>query len=145
MKVKIKSLVNIIGHEELFIIPITYNNTFLLGLNFYEEREGGRTARFVIVQDKYGEIDHKTKIISGDKGIVEAIGVEDDYKILAQYIKIEKFLKTNRLPIFVNVQIIQNHEYSRGIQGYLNYVSRYGEIDTLLLKDKIKLEIEELI
>ncbi|AWR96605.1 hypothetical protein DFR86_02920 [Acidianus sulfidivorans JP7] len=146
MKVKIKSLVNVVGHEELYVIPITYNGIFLLGLNFYEEVEGGRTARFIIVKDNYGEIDDKVRIISGYKGIVEAEGIEEDYKTLSKYIKIEKTLKSNRIPIFVNIEIKQNSEnYARGIQGYLNYISKYGEINPLQLKDKIKLEIEELI
>lgn len=148
MKIKIKSTINIIGHEELYVIPITSNKSFLLGLNFYEDIQGGRTARFIIAYDKYGEI-NDTSIISGDKGIVEAELVEESYSILSSYIKIDKYLKTNKLPFFINIEIKKENQledrYSRGIQGYLNYVRKYGEIDAIKIKDIIKLDVEELI
>lgn len=145
MKIKIKPTLNIIGHEELYVIPITVNKSYLLGLNFYEDVEGGRTARFVIVLDRYGEI-NDTCIISGDKGVVEALGVEEDYRVLSKYVKIEKYLKGNRLPFFVNIEVKkQIDHYERGIQGYLNYISKYGVINARRLQNVIRLEVEELI
>ncbi len=139
MKVKIKPLLNIIGHEELYVIPIERNSDYLLCLNFYEDIAGGTLARFVIVLDKYNEI-NSIKVIEGDKGVVEVSGIKEDFDLLKKHIKLPKILVTTRIPLFTNIKIKNRPEtFDRGVTGYLNYVKKYGEIKQLDLK--IDLEI----
>ncbi|BDC18158.1 hypothetical protein [Acidianus sp. HS-5] len=143
MKVKIKSILNVIGHEELYVIPITSSGKYLLGLNFYEDIEGGRVARFVLILDKYGEIT-STKVIEGDKGVVLAEGIKEDMEKLSKIIKIEKKMITNRIPLFVNIKVKNSPEtQDRGIKGYENYVKRYGEIQVSKLTGQVTLDVIE--
>ncbi|BFH73643.1 hypothetical protein SJAV_15870 [Sulfurisphaera javensis] len=143
MRVKINPLINIIGTEELIILPITRKEDFLLALNFYEDTLGGRLARFILVLDKYREINYEETIIKGDKGVVEAEGVEEDFKKLSNLIKIEKYLRSNRLPLFINIEILKDADVNeRGVRGFINYISKYGKIDIERIKDKIELIIE---
>ncbi|MFP3217631.1 MAG: hypothetical protein RXQ99_03380 [Acidianus sp.] len=146
MKVKIKSILNVIGHEELYVIPIACNGKYVLGLNFFEDIEGGRVARFVLIMDKYGEI-NSIKVVEGDKGIVIAEGVRDDMDAVSKVIKIDRKMVTNRIPLFINIKVKSFSEtQDRGIRGYENYIKRYGEIDPSKLKGVIKLDvIEEIV
>lgn len=143
MRVKINPLVNVLGREELIIIPITRNGDFLLSLNFYEDIEGGRLARFVLVQDKYEEIKEKESIILGDKTIVFAEGIEEDFKKLQQIIKVDRHLRSNRIPLYINIEVLKDANiHERGVKGYINYISKYGKIEIEKLKNSISLEIE---
>jgi hypothetical protein len=146
MKVKIKSILNVIGHEELYVIPVACNGKYVLGLNFFEDIEGGRVARFVLIMDKYGEI-NSIKVVEGDKGIVIAEGVRDDMDAVSKVIKIDRKMVTNRIPLFINIKVKSFPEtQDRGIRGYENYIKRYGEIDPSKLKGIIKLDvIEEVV
>lgn len=144
MHVKINPIVNIIGREELIVIPIVRNGDFLLALNFYEDVQGGRLARLVLIQDKYGEIrEGEESAIRGDKAIVFAEGVEDDYKKLQQLIKIDRYLRSNRIPLFINIEVLKDVDISeKGVRGYINYISKYGRIDAKKLANVLSLEIE---
>ncbi|AWR93382.1 hypothetical protein [Acidianus brierleyi] len=141
MRVKIKPLLNIIGHEELYVIPIKRNGDYLLCLNFYEDIIGGTLARLVIVLDKYNEI-NSIKVIEGDKGIVEVFGIKEDFDLLKKQIRLPKILVSTRIPFFINIKIKNQPEtLDRGITGYLNYVKKYGEIKPL----NLNLDLEILV
>ncbi len=141
MRVKIKSLLNIIGHEELYIIPIKRNRDYLLCLNFYEDVAGGTLARLVIVLDKYNEI-NSIKVIEGDKGTVEASGTKEDFDLLKKQMKLPKILVSSRIPFFINIKIKNQPEtLDRGVVGYLNYIKKYGEIKPF----NLNLDLEVLI
>ncbi len=143
MKVKIKSILNIIGHEELYVIPITSSGKYLLGLNFFEDIEGGRVARFVLIMDKYGEI-NSIKVVEGDKGVVFAEGVKEDMDKLSKIIKMDKKMITNKIPLFVNIKVKNSPEtQDRGIKGFENYVKRYGEVQVPKHIDQITLDVIE--
>ncbi|WP_052349427.1 hypothetical protein [Candidatus Acidianus copahuensis] len=109
MKVKIKPILQIVGHEELVVIPISIYGKYVLGLNFYEDVDGGRLARLVLVMDKYGEITG-ISVIEGDKGVVSAFGVKETFLELSKAIKIERKLETSRLPFFVNIKKKMNQK-----------------------------------
>lgn len=143
MHVKINALVNVIDNEELIILPIDKNGDFVLALNFYEDIPGGRQARLVIVYDKYDEINFKETIIKGDKAIVEAYGVDEDMKKISEIIKIDRYLRSNRVPFYVNIEILKDADINaRGVRGYINYINKYGEISIEQLKNVVKLIIE---
>ena len=143
MRAKINPILNIIGREELIIIPITRNGDFLLALNFYEDVEGGRVARFVLIQDKYEEIREEETAIRGDKAIVFVEGIEEDYRKLQQVIKIDKYLRSNRIPLFINIEVLKDVDIrEKGVKGFINYVSRYGKIDVHKLNNIVSLEID---
>jgi len=144
MRVKINAIAKIIGTEELIIIPITRNGDFVLALNFYEDVEGGRLARFVLVYDKFGEIDYMETIIRGDKIIVTAEGIEEDFKKISNLIKIDKYLKSNRIPLFVNISVLKDANINeRGVKGFINYVAKFGRIDVTKVRNVVQLTIEE--
>lgn len=146
MKVKINPILHIVGREELIILPITRVKDYVLSLNFYEDTPGGRLARFVLVLDRYGEINDRETIIRGDKGIVIAEGVEEDYKKISQIVKIERYLRSNRIPLFINVEVLKDADTSqRGVKGFINYVMKYGKIDVEKIKGAVELIIEESI
>jgi len=143
MRAKINPLLNIIGREELIVIPITRKGDFLLSLNFFEDIDGGRVARFVLIQDKYGEIRDEETAVRGDKAIVFVEGIEEDYKKLQQVIKIDKYLRSNRIPLFVNIEVLRDVDIrEKGVKGYINYISRYGKIDVHKLANIVSLEID---
>ena len=143
MRVKINPIANVIGREELIIIPITRKGDFLLALNFYEDIEGGRLARFVLIQDKYEEIREEETAIRGDKTIVFAEGVEEDLKKLQQVIRIDRYLRSNRIPLYVNIEVLRDVDIrEKGVKGYINYISKYGKIDVHKLTNIVSLEIE---
>lgn len=77
MLIKLKSLAKLAGKERLVLIPLSESGRFVLGLNFFEDVEGGREARFVIAEDRYGEL-NDVKVIEGDKVLVRAEGVRED-------------------------------------------------------------------
>ena len=143
MRAKINPILNIIGSEELIIIPITRTGDFLLALNFYEDVNGGRLARFVLIQDKYEEIRGEETALRGDKAIVFVEGIEEDYKKLQQVIKIDKYLRSNRIPLFVNIEVLKDVDIrEKGVRGFINYISKYGKIDVHKLANIVNLEIE---
>ncbi|NON61243.1 hypothetical protein [Acidianus sp. RZ1] len=145
MKVKIKPILQIVGHEELVVIPISIYGKYVLGLNFYEDIDGGRLARLVLVMDKYGEITG-ISVIEGDKGVVSAFGVKETFLELSKAIKIERKLETSRLPFFVNIKKKNEPETEdRGITGYKNYMMLNPNVDFSKIKDIVKLEVEELV
>jgi len=144
MLVKINPIVNVIGKEELIVIPIVRNGDFLLALNFYEDVQGGRLARLVLIQDKYSELkEGEESAIRGDKAVVFAEGVEEDYRKLQQLIRIDRYLRSNRIPLFINIEVLKDVDITeKGVKGYINYISRYGKIDAKKLVNALTLDVE---
>ena len=145
MKVKIKPIANLAGHERLVVIPLAVSGKYLLGLNFYEDVEGGRLARFVLVEDKYGEV-NGIKLVEGDKVMVRAEGVREDMDKLSKTIRIERYRVTENIPLILNPRIDARIEgEDRGVRGYLNYVNRFGKPDPRKLEGLITLSVEEVL
>ncbi|BCS92751.1 hypothetical protein L3N51_00643 [Metallosphaera sp. J1] len=145
MKVKIKAIANLSGHERLAVIPLAVHGKYLLGLNFYEDVEGGRLARFVLVEDKYGEV-NDVRVVEGDKVIVRAEGVREDMERLSKVIRVERTRVTENIPLILNPRVESRIEgEERGVRGYLNYVNRYGKPDLRKLEGVISLSVEEIL
>ncbi|MCI2415636.1 MAG: hypothetical protein MPF33_10430 [Candidatus Aramenus sp.] len=143
MEIKIKPILNVIGHEEFFAIPIARQKNYLLALNFYEDVVGGNLARFVLILDKYEEV-NSIKVVEGDKGVVEAYRVKEAFDEIRKQVRLPKILVTPRIPFFVNIKVKNKPEtMDRGVVGYLNYVNKYGEIKAKLTLSDLK--IEELV
>lgn len=143
MEIKIKPILNVIGHEEFFAIPIARQKDYLLALNFYEDVAGGNLARFVLILDKYEEV-NSIKVVEGDKGVVEAYHVKEAFDEIRKQVRLPKILVTPRIPFFVNIKVKDKPEtMDRGVVGYLNYVNKYGEIKAKLTLSDLK--IEELV
>ncbi|AWS00529.1 hypothetical protein [Metallosphaera hakonensis] len=145
MLIKLKSLAKLAGKERLVLIPLSESGRFVLGLNFFEDVEGGREARFVIAEDRYGEL-NDVKVIEGDKVLVRAEGVREDVDKISRSIKIEKFRYTNWIPLILSPQISSKIEgLDRGVLGYINYVERYGKPDLNKLRGVVTLSVEEIL
>jgi hypothetical protein len=146
MKVKIKSVIKVEGTEELIVIPLNYYKNYVLGLNFFEDIPNGRLARFVIIIDRYGELNDKDVVmLKGKKGYVETEGVNKDFEILEKYIRIERKNISSLLPLLFDIEvtdIIVSEE--RGVRGYFNYINKYGNINFKLLKGLINFTVEEI-
>ena len=143
MKVRIKSVVKVVGEEELIVIPLARKGDFVEALNFYEDIPGGRVARLVLIYDKYGEIsDEPSPIgIKGKKAYLEAKGVEEDLNEIKRVIPIEREVKSDVVPLFIDIQILSDvSTSSRGVRGFINYISRHKDVNFNALKGVIKLE-----
>ncbi|AEB95607.1 hypothetical protein [Metallosphaera cuprina] len=145
MKVKIKSVVNPIGWERLVVIPLTSSGKYVLGLNFFEDVEGGRQGRFVVVIDKFDEL-NDIKLVEGEKALVEAAEVRHDYNKISKVLRIEKFRLSSFIPLFFNVSVKSQIEgEDRGIMGYLNYINKFGIPDLKDIRNLIQLSVEEIL
>ncbi len=143
MEIRIKPILNVIGHEEFYAIPVARNGDYLLALNFYEDIAGGNLARFVLILDKYEEVS-SIKVVEGDKGVVEALRVKEAFDEIRKQIRLPKILVTPRIPLFINIKVKDKPEtMDRGVIGYLNYVQKYGEIRVKLSLSELK--VEELV
>ncbi|AAK42587.1 hypothetical protein SULI_01225 [Saccharolobus solfataricus] len=147
MKIKLKSLVRVIGEEELAVIPLAENEYYVECLNFYEDVEGGRQARLVVVVDKYGIIrQDQVNFIKGKKTFVDAIGVEDDFRKINSVLKLDRVARMFKVPLYFDIEIVEKPDVSkRGIRGLYNYLSVHKEIDIGKLRGLVNLSIEELV
>ncbi|QKR00564.1 hypothetical protein GWK48_09395 [Metallosphaera tengchongensis] len=144
MKVKIKSLGYLKGRDSLVVIPLAESGKYVLCLNFFEDVEDGRLARFVIVEDKYGELTD-VKLVEGDEVMVEAEEVKGDMDTLSKLIRIERARKSSVVPLFINVEVKDEiRGDGRGVRGYFNYVRKYGQINLQKLRGKLTLSFEEV-
>ncbi|AHC50965.1 hypothetical protein SUSAZ_02505 [Sulfolobus acidocaldarius SUSAZ] len=145
MNVKIKPVVNVLGVEELIILPITRNREYLLSLNFYEDVLGGRMVRIVLVLDKYNEIMNDITAIKGKKAVVEASGIKEDMDKLSKIIHIDNRSVTDRIPIYFDIEILKDVDTSqRGVRGFINYVHAYGKPDLSKILNSLQLNVEEI-
>ncbi|WP_278464932.1 hypothetical protein [Saccharolobus islandicus] len=147
MKIKLKSLAKVVGEEELAVILLAENEYFIECLNFYEDVEGGRQARLVVIVDKYGIIrQDQVNFIKGKKTFVDAIGIEDDFRKIQSVLKLDRIARMFKVPLYFDVEIIEKPDVSkRGIKGFYNYLSVHKEIDMSKLKGLVSLSIEELV
>jgi hypothetical protein len=147
LKIKLKSLAKVVGEEELAVIPLAENEYFIECLNFYEDVEGGRQARLVVIVDKYGIIrQDQVNFIKGKKTFVDAIGIEDDFRKIQSVLKLDRIARMFKVPLYFDVEIIEKPDVSkRGIKGFYNYLSVHKEIDMSKLKGLVSLSIEELV
>ncbi|MCH4815257.1 MAG: hypothetical protein QXY87_06040 [Saccharolobus sp.] len=147
MKVKLKSLAKVVGEEELAVIPLAENEYFIECLNFYEDVEGGRQARLVVIVDKYGIIrQDQINFIKGKKTFADAIGIEDDFKKIQSVLKLDRIARMFKVPLYFDIEILEKPDVSkRGIKGFYNYLSVHKEIDIGKLKGLVSLSIEESI
>ncbi|MEM0068191.1 MAG: hypothetical protein QW281_00700 [Saccharolobus sp.] len=147
MRIKIKSIAKVMGEEELGVICLAENEYFIECLNFYEDVEGGRQARLVIVFDKFGYIDqNKINFIKGKKTYIEAEGVEEDFEKIGKVIKMERVARMYRVPLYLDIQIVDKPDLTqRGVKGVYNYLKVHKEIEINKLKGIINLELEELV
>ncbi|AOL17126.1 hypothetical protein BFU36_10895 [Sulfolobus sp. A20] len=143
MKIKIKSIVKPIGEEELSIIPLAENGVFVECLNFYEDIEGGRQARLVVVLDKYGDIKFdQINYIKGKKTYIDAEGVDEDFNSIKKIIKLDRIARMYRVPLYFDIQIVDNPDMnSRGIKGLINYLAVHKEINITSLRNVVRLEV----
>lgn len=143
MKVRIKSVVKIVSIEELIVIPMSRNGDFVEALNFYEDVPGGRAGRLVVIHDKYGEISDEPVVIAirGEKAYIEAKNIEEDFDKIRRVIPLEKVVKGNVVPFYVNIQVLKEVDTnSRGVRGFVNYLSKYGNVNFSVLKGIVSLE-----
>jgi hypothetical protein len=147
LKIKLKSLAKVVGEEELAVILLAENEYFIECLNFYEDVEGGRQARLVVIVDKYGIIrQDQVNFIKGKKTFVDAIGIEDDFRKIQSVLKLDRIARMFKVPLYFDVEIIEKPDVSkRGIKGFYNYLSVHKEIDMSKLKGLVSLSIEELV
>ncbi len=145
MRVKIKSLVHIEGEEELVIIPVTKNGSYILAINFYEDVPEGRSLRLVIIYDKYDMIPLDSfSFIKGKKTYVDAEGIEEAIKLISSVIRVERRVPMYSLPLFFDIEVLNEVDANvRGVKGFINYVNKYGNIDISKLKNLVPLEIVE--
>ncbi|MEM0374505.1 MAG: hypothetical protein QXV69_07090 [Sulfolobaceae archaeon] len=146
MRVKIKPIVNVVGEEELIIIPITKSRDYYLCLNFFEDIPEGRLARLVVVLDKYDEINNNIVKIAGKKTFVEAEEVEEAYTELSKVIVIERKAPSYVIPLYFNIEVTEvSLTESEGVKGYFNYIKKYGEIKIERLRNIIPFSVNELV
>ncbi|BDB98833.1 hypothetical protein [Saccharolobus caldissimus] len=147
MRIKIKSIVKIVGEEELAVIPLAENGYFIECLNFYEDVEGGRQARLVIVLDKFGDIKFdQINFIKGKKTFIDAVGIEEDFKKISNVIKLDKIARMFRVPLYFDIKQISNPDTNqRGVRGLYNYLNVHKEIEISKLKNVVSLDVEEPI
>nr|WP_252973112.1 hypothetical protein [Saccharolobus solfataricus] len=114
---------------------------------FYEDVEGGRQARLVVVVDKYGIIrQDQVNFIKGKKTFVDAIGVEDDFRKINSVLKLDRVARMFKVPLYFDIEIVEKPDVSkRGIRGLYNYLSVHKEIDIGKLRGLVNLSIEELV
>ncbi len=143
MRIKIKSIVKPVGEEELSIIPLAENGVFIECLNFYEDIEGGRQARLVIVLDKFGDIKFdQINYIKGKKTYIDAEGVDEDFNSMKKIIKLDRIARMYRVPLYFDIQIVNNPDMnSRGIKGLINYLAVHKEINIANLRNVVRLEV----
>lgn len=144
MKVRIKSVVKVVSEEELIIIPLARKGDFIEALNFYEDVPGGRAARLVIIHDKYDEIkEEPTPLgIRGKKTYIGAEGVMEDLDKIKALIPIDRVVRSKAVSLYIDIQLLGDLDTSsRGVKGFINYISRYGRLDFSKLKRSVELEV----
>ena len=145
VRVKLKPLARVLGREELIVIPIAEHGRFVLTLNFYEDVKDGRRGRLVLVEDRFGMLT-QVRVIEGDKVNVEAEGVREAMEVLSKVIRIERWNMGKIIPLILNPEFRNEpRSMSRGVRGYVNYVSRYGTPDTEKLRGILTLLVEEVL
>ncbi len=143
MIVKIPSISSYLGEEEDIVIPLVVKGYYVLTLNFFEDIPGGRRGRFVVVRDRYGLLnDSKPYLLKGKKTVLQAEGVNEAWRVISSKVKIERPLTSNRVPLLYDVELSEGNS-SRGVRGFLNYVSRYGVPN--LSGVAIEFEVKELV
>ncbi|WP_338603435.1 hypothetical protein V6M85_04320 [Sulfolobus tengchongensis] len=147
MRIKLKSLAKIYGEEELAVIPLAENGYFIECLNFYEDVEGGRQARLVVVLDKFGLIKgDQINFIKGKKTFVDAEGIEEDFRKIQLVMKLDKIARMFKVPLYFDIEIINSPDKSkRGIKGLYNYLEVHKQINISKLNGLVSLDVEESV
>ena len=140
-------------------IPFTLSDDgyFKLVLTCYADVEGGRAFELLVVYDKYDEVPlHKLVHIDGEAIVGHLYGQEDFFNYLKNHIPIDKYVIGRRDSVFIIYEIANlmticedlrnlklnalNVPLTRGIIGWINYITRNPAVDVIRVLKEIKVK-----